>query len=89
MSNPDPEKFAKVVLWHLAGVRAEIAAIETRLAVLEARIAGGVPSEAAQQEWEQRTQDQQARLYLDACKEAGLPPEKPPIFPPRDDGGIE
>jgi len=85
----DAEQFAKVVLWHLAGARAELAAIEVRLAVLETRLAAGVPSETVQQEWKRRTEKSQADLYLEACRQAGLQTDKPPFFPPRAGGNID
>jgi len=68
-------------------VRAEIAAIEVRLAVLEAHVAG-VPSEEVQRAWKDRTRKQQANLYREACREAGLQIDTPPVFPREDDGGI-
>lgn len=86
MNKTDPEQFAKVVLWHLAGTRAEIAAIEVRLAVLEARVSGQIPSESVHQEWKKKTEAKQADLYLEACNQAGLRKDTPPFFPPTDGG---
>ena len=88
MSKPNPEQFAKVLLWHLAGTRADIAAIEVRLAALEERIAGKV-SEETYEKWQARTKTLQAKLYLEACREAGLPTDQPPTFPTGDDRRIE
>lgn len=82
MAKPDEEKLAKVVLYHLASVRAEISAIEVRMATLEARLGGAVPSAEAQRQWKERTRTLQANLYAEACKEAGLQINTPPIFPP-------
>jgi hypothetical protein len=80
--NPDPEQFARAVLWHLAGARAELSALEVRFTLLEAHLAGKVPSEATGQEWARRIQAQQERLYLEACRAAGLQIEPPPSSPP-------
>ena len=86
MSQPNPEQFAKVLLYHLAGVRAEISAIEARLGALQAHLIGP-ESEAVRQEWAARVKAQQDRLYLEACEEAGLQTTSPPPSPPT--GGVD
>jgi hypothetical protein len=86
MSEPNPDQFAKVVLWHLAGLRAELASMSTRLDTMEARV-WGVPSEEVQKARKRWIQDQQNKLYLEGCSGAGLKKESSPLFPPADEGG--
>ena len=78
MSKPDPEQFAKVVLWHLAGLRADVHSVETRLAELQ----GWQPglTEEVRTELKQQARD---KFYLEALAEVGLRNSSPPSSPPR------
>ena len=82
MSKPDPEQFARVVLWHLAGLRAEIAEISGRLARLEA-FHLGAPSDEQDGKRREATKHLTDKTYLEALKVAGIEPQPP--SPPTDD----
>lgn len=44
----DPEQFARVLLWHLAGLRADVAELQMQILALETKAHGGQVQEAAQ-----------------------------------------
>ena len=77
MERPSPEEFAKTVLWHLAGLRAEVASLHVQL--LDLQEAAGRPiSTAFAQECIDRDRAKQLELYLDACEQARIAPDPPP-----------
>lgn len=76
MSNPNPEQFARVILLHLAGLRADVAELQIRFLGYAAKH-DGIPSEAVQEEWKRRTKELTAKLYSEALTVAGLE-ELPP-----------
>lgn len=66
---PDPEQFARIVLWHLSGLRAEMVELQTRVAMLQPP----VPDE----EIARRQNEVNAlakKTYEEALKVAGLWP---------------
>ncbi len=69
MPTPDAEEFARTVLWHLAGLRAEVASLH----VLQAAAGRPVTTEFVQKCVE-RDRESQMDTYLDACKQARLDP---------------
>jgi hypothetical protein len=76
MSRPNPEQFARVLLWHLCRARAEIAILRGEVAAFRHRL-GHPPPAGAEEESQQMIQEMALKLYQDACKEVGLP-EAPP-----------
>ena len=70
---PNPEQFARVMLWHLSGLRAEMAELHVRLARME-----DVPmSDEELKQWQERTNQLRDKIYLEALELAGLE-ENPP-----------
>ena len=72
---PDSEEFARKMLWHICGLRAEVSHIHMRLAELFAKQSGDDVIEV-QKRWKKTCQDLQKKLYLDAAREVRLPPSK-------------
>ncbi len=73
MPTPDAEEFARTVLWHLAGLRAEVASLHVQLHDLQEAAGRPVTTEFAQKCVE-RDRESQMDTYLDACKQARLDP---------------
>jgi hypothetical protein len=80
MSKPDPEQFARVVLWHLAGLQADIANLNVRLDEIQTAVHNPA-SKALVQETEKQAAATQLFLYERSCNLAGLSAE-PPTAPP-------
>ena len=76
MTNPNPEEFAKSILWQLASVQADV--YETQLLVVEilAKLTG-IPAKEIQQKWKAETEASRERHYREALKRAGLHAEGP------------
>ena len=74
MTKPDPEAFARAVLWHLAGLRAEVASLHVQLHDLQ-EAAGRPITESFVQECIDRDRAKQRELYREACAEAGIDPD--------------
>ncbi len=72
---PDPNEFARKMLWHMAGLRSEVGHIHMRLAELFA-IETDEPVEEVQQAWKKSCLDLQQQIYLESVKEVGLSPLK-------------
>jgi hypothetical protein len=73
MPTPDAEEFARTVLWHLAGLRAEVASLNVQLHDLQEAAGRPVTTEFVQKCVE-RDRKSQMDTYLDACKQARLDP---------------
>lgn len=74
MSQPNPQAFARAVLWHLSGLRAEVASLHVALHDLQER-AGSPITPKFLQESIDRDRASQQELYLEACHEAGIDPD--------------
>ena len=75
-ANPDPEEFARKVLWHICGLRAEVRHLHMRLAELFANESGHEVTEV-QSKWKKTCEKLQEELYLEVAREVGVPPSKP------------
>jgi len=74
MSQPNPQAFARAVLWHLSGLRAEVASLHVALHDLQERAGSPITPEFVQ-ECIDRDRAKQRELYLEACYEAGIDPD--------------
>ena len=70
MAKPNSEQFARVVLWHLAGLRAEMAELHARLARMEAEPLSGEELK----KWQDRTNQLRDKTFLEALKVAEIEP---------------
>jgi len=72
METPEQRKaFARHVLWHLAGLRADV--YETKLMVVELLARErGVPAVTIQAQYAEESGEKMRRLYRQAMREAGL-----------------
>jgi hypothetical protein len=77
MPNPNPEEFARKMLWHISGLRAEVRHTHMMLArIVAAELK--IPEEEIQTKWLESCKLEQEKIYLEAAKEVGIPPEEPP-----------
>lgn len=74
MAKPDAEQFSRVVLWHLAGLRADVAEVQMQLLALETQAHGGLIQEAKQKARTQMNHELRDRLYREALEAAKIPP---------------
>ena len=73
-SKPDPEEFARKVLWQLSGLRAES---RIMLQMLSRQIEPEVPkADEIYREWIHEALRLQSRLYKEAVEAVGIPPPK-------------
>src|SRR5438445_524096 len=72
MSKPDPDQFARVVLWHLAGLRTDVQSLETRLAELQG-LQPPIPSEETRTTLKDQARE---KLYLEALAEVSFAEQK-------------
>src|SRR5260221_7679598 len=72
---PDSEEFARKMLWHICGLRAEVRHIHLKLAELFAEETGE-DVHAIQAAWKKTSNELHEKMYLDAVREVGLPPSK-------------
>jgi hypothetical protein len=77
MAKPDPEEFARKLLWHISGLRAEVRNLHMMFARFLAAESGH-SEEEVQTKWKSDSEAQQKELYLQALEEIGIPPESPP-----------
>jgi hypothetical protein len=77
MSKPNPDQFAKVVLHHLAGLRADVLVVEAQLDEMRGRMPEMSPDLR-----KQLRSETQARLYREALQEVGLQDSSQPPSPP-------
>lgn len=75
---PDPEQFARTVLWNLAAIRADVVEYHVRLAKLE----GKPPSDESFQAQMDQTRALRDQIYLESLKLVGIEP-LPPSPPTR------
>ena len=80
MNTPDPEQFAKIVLWHLATMKTDVALLTAQVRILEVRL-GRVPSDKEQKEWRKQRIKKQLQLFRESCQKAGLASQDPPELP--------
>jgi hypothetical protein len=78
MKKPDAEQFARIVLWNLASIRADVVEFHTRLAMLE----GKPPSDESFQEQIEKTRALRDKIYFESLKVVGIDPQ-PPSTPTR------
>lgn len=79
MSAPDPEQFARTVLWHLTGLNARLQSLESRLIAND--IISGESDAASEDQMKRVTDELHQRLYREAIEAARL------SSPPTDDPG--
>jgi hypothetical protein len=77
MPNPNPEEFARKMLWHISGLRAEVRNLHMMFARFLAAQSGD-SEEEVQRKWKKDCKKLQEELYLQAAEEVGIPPEPPP-----------
>jgi hypothetical protein len=71
MKKPNAEVYAKVVLWHLAALRAEVGELQIQVASILANQTGQTTRQVLD-ELRQQTRKETKTLYHDAIREAGL-----------------
>jgi hypothetical protein len=74
MPTPDAEEFARTVLWHLAGLRAEVASLHVQLHDLQEAAGRPVTADFVKR-CVDRDRQSQMETYLDACKHARIDPK--------------
>jgi hypothetical protein len=74
MPKPDAEQFARIVLWHLAGIRADLIEMHSDIAQLQGRIAH-YPSEKVRKADNLKVRND---LYREALNATGLDSSRPP-----------
>jgi hypothetical protein len=77
MVKSNPEQVAKVLLWNVSGLRAEVASIKAQIDTFLDAL-GKAPSKEFVEEIHRTEDATQLVLFQDACKQAGLdsaPPE--------------
>lgn len=78
---PDAEQYARVLLWHIAGMRADILELQMLVADTVAKQEGLLP-ESVLNRYRKLGAEQRERVYLEAIAVAGLrdipmtPPDK-------------
>jgi hypothetical protein len=87
MSQPNPEVFAKVVLWHLCGLRADVILVKQDMIERQAKETGK-PSEEIFQKVGKQHRKLRDNLYQEALLEAGLPPDARSDPPSSDTGDL-
>lgn len=81
---PDAEAFAKHLLWHICGLRAEVSNLHRKFAKFSAK-SSGHSTKAVQKDWETQCAALHRRLYDDAVRAVGLgPPPSSQAQPPED-----
>lgn len=79
MEKPDPQAFAKSVLWHLAGLRADVYLNQLLLVELLAK-QNQQPATVIQEQWRAQTEKMRRELYFEALRAAGLEDNPPPDY---------
>jgi hypothetical protein len=79
MSQPNFEKIAKVLLWNVAGLQAEIASLKAQIDGLMKAL-GKPPSEEYVKFCEKQDAETQMQVFRDACAQAGLNDEPPDML---------
>jgi len=73
MPKPDPEQFARALLWHLAGLRADVLQIQAEIAELR-----GDQPRAPKGFYEKKARETTTKLYSEAIHACGLEEQPPP-----------
>ena len=81
MSRPDPEEYARQVLWQLCGIRAELKSVSQDVIAIRRQLGLGPELGKALQDLETETALQQ-QMYEQACQRAGVAKDAPPSAPP-------
>jgi hypothetical protein len=76
MTQPNPEQFAKAVLWHLSGLRADLASVKAQLDLIQDSMGMASSAEVLQAILERERQTQ-LKLFEEACRDAGFSVEPP------------
>lgn len=71
MKSPDPENYARVVLWYLSSLRADVHEIKLRIAKLEAA-QFGIPDKAEQKKLQKQIEDFRDQLYQEGLSDSRL-----------------
>ena len=83
MGKPNAEQFARIVLWHLAALRADVATLQAQtLRGFERDVGSPLPPEL-RAEWQEWTRKIREKLYVESLKEAEITFQPP--FPPSTD----
>jgi hypothetical protein len=77
MIKPDPNEFAKVVLWRLAGIEAAVIQIEVATCSLMAQKRGDDPNVAFER-WNQKKVSMRNEFYQEALRAANIHQDDPP-----------
>ncbi|HMO64794.1 MAG TPA: hypothetical protein PKE47_06170 [Verrucomicrobiota bacterium] len=77
MPKPNPEEFAKGVLWHLTSLRAEVYEVQCFVVSLLVAQTGQAVDEIKKMYDKDRT-EMQERFYREACEDAGIQDDLPP-----------
>jgi hypothetical protein len=78
MSKPDPDQFAKAVLWRLAVIQAEVTVIKSQLTSLEALQVGEAQAEISHEMRRKMIREAREEYYLEDCRSAGLKSDETP-----------
>lgn len=87
MATPNPEQFAKVMLWHLTSVRADLNQVVLHILSRQAMLTGKTHQQLLN-EWNEASLPFHKKLYREALAEAGLQDDRednPPPSSPGDD----
>lgn len=67
MPKPDAEQFARILLWHISGLRADVCQLQDQVAELK-----GEQPTASRAVRKKLNQKMRETLFLEALREAGL-----------------
>jgi len=74
---PNPNEFAKTVLWHLCNLRAEVATLKAQVDEIRKTVVLRPDQVKALTELESQEESLHQTLYRQACSSAKLPPGPP------------
>jgi hypothetical protein len=77
MSKPNPEEFARALLWQVCGLRAELMTVSQDLIAIKRHLGIGQDLGKIFQKLDEET-ELQREIYTRACKKAGLVKDEPP-----------
>ena len=77
MPNPNPEEFAKAMLWHLTGLRADMSQMQFAMIELKATLSQRDPV-GISEKWLEDTKRLHKKLYQEALSAAGLHDDRHP-----------
>src|SRR6266446_4751540 len=94
MPSPNPEEYARQMLWHLCGVEAHLYQVQHQMIADFSLRLKGDPAKSVEllvEQWKTKKEEMQQYLFERAAKQAGLslqaqspppPDESPPFSPP-------